>query len=452
MAYIPVRLALLTSAFTCAFVAAAPQEARAQAGPPAQAASVRGASPAYALFEAGERGETPVLERALADPATGPDLRVLLRAALAASRFDPAAGRDPALRRLAAPGADPALRRVALRIVTATSFWEGDFAEAARTGQQLDEALRAIGLTEAAQGVERGWRLAALLAGHGRAQVVDAVRAGTIPARRDAVGLTRIAIGINGQSQDAVIDSGANFSVLSATTARRLGVAPLAGETPISNGVQTTLPTRVGIAARLEVAGTVLTDVPMLILDDASLTFAQVPGGYSIPAILGLPELRALKRVRIEQAGRFTVLPPAEGEAGPANLHASGNELYADMSVDGTVVPLHLDTGAGQSRLSALYAAANPARLAGLRSASIRTASAGGARSGSLALWPNAPVALAGRSFVVPTLPIELPAEEPLPRRNGVLGSDVLGRFQSYTLDFEHMRLSLGTPMETAVR
>ena len=423
-----------------------PQPARAQGVAP-PLAMVAARDPAAALIDAAERGDTAPLERALSDPATSPALRILLRAELAATRLDPEAGRDQALRRLA-EGRDPALRRNALRIITSAAFAQGDYAEAARSGRILAEALAAAGLAEEAAATERVWRLAALLVRHGRPGVEGPVRPGTVPTRRDRVGLTRLDFKVNGQAQEAVFDTGANLSVLSASTARRLGVTVEEGETAIGNGVQGTVPTRIGVAARVEIAGTILTNVPFLILDDANLNFPQVPGGYSIPAIIGIPEMRALGRVRMEQAGRFTVLPPvAEGEAGPANLHAGGNNLFADVSVDGRLVPLHLDTGADRTNLSALYAAAEPARLQALRTSQANFSSAGGTRVRRFATWPNAPMAVGGRNLTLPELTIELPGSGPDPDDNGTLGSDVLRRFESYTLDFGAMRLSLGAPV-----
>lgn len=426
----------------------APATAQAQthAAPAPAHAPAAAASPVDALMEAAARGETAPLERALADRATSPDLRALLRAALAAGRFDPAAVRDPALRRLAA-GRDPALRRAALGILTSASFAAGDYAETARAGRLLTEALNAAGMAEEAAGTERTWRLAALLAPHGRPGIAGAVRAGSIEAERDRVGLTRIGVNVNGQPQVAVFDTGANLSVLSASAAQRLGVRIEAGEVAVGNGVQSTVATRIGIAPRVEIAGTVLTNVAFLIIDDAALTFPQVPGGYAIPAIIGMPEMRALGRVRIEQAGRLVVLPPEETTvAAPANLHAAGNDLFADVSVDGQIWPLHLDSGADRTSLTARYAAAAPQRVASLQTSQAGFASAGGMTVRRFATWPNAPVSVAGRSLTLPALQIGLPGG-PEARFNGVLGSDVLRRFESYTLDFRTMRLSLGAPV-----
>jgi predicted aspartyl protease len=336
-------------------------------------------------------------------------------------------------------------------VITGSAFAHGDYAEAARAGRLLAEAQAAAGAAEDAAATERVWRLAALLVRHGRPGVEGAVRAATVPARRDRVGLTRIDFRVNGQAQEAVFDTGANLSVLSASTARRLGVTVEEGQTAIGNGVQGTVPTRIGVAARVEIAGTVLTNVPFLILDDASLDFPQVPGGYSIPAIIGIPEMRALGRVRLSQAGQFTVLPPVEaGQPAAVNLHAGGNNLFADVAVDGRLVPLHLDTGADRTSLTALYAAAEPARIARLRTGQANFSSAGGTRVRRYAIWPDAPVAVGGRALTLPQLTIELPGDGPTPDNNGTLGSDVLRRFESYTLDFQRMRLSFGAPLPPA--
>lgn len=416
-----------------------------------QAAPTRtGLAPAVErIFEAAGRGDVGPIERALGDPATDAGVRILLRAGLAESRLDPAAARDPALVRLAAEGANPALRRAALGLVTRLSFANGDYAEAARAGRLFAERLAADGQAAEAASAERTWRVAAMLAGRPRQGREGAVAAGSTPARADRIGLTRIDIKVNGTGQEAVLDTGANLSVLSAETARRLGVRVLDGETPVGNAVQGTVPVRIGIAGRLEIAGTMLTEVPFLVIDDANLTF-PVPGGYDIKAIIGLPALRALGRIRVEQAGRFIVLPPPQAAQTPLpNLHASGNELFVDMAVDGRPVPLHLDTGANRTALTALYAAANPAAVAALGTATGNTASAGGARSARVAVWTDVPAALAGRSFRIARLQIALPAAGgPPPRFYGVLGADVLRRFASYTIDFTAMRLELGEPVE----
>ncbi|MGZ8359450.1 MAG: retropepsin-like aspartic protease family protein [Allosphingosinicella sp.] len=397
------------------------------------------------LFRAADRGDVAPMEQALAQ-APSDDVRALLRARLAAGRFDPAAARDPVLARLTETGADPAQRRAALAIVTSVAFGAGDYAEAARVAGLLEQALAANGDSEEAQAVGRTRAVAALLAGHPRQTVEGSIVPAAIPVAYDRVGLPRIHVSVNGQAQEAVVDTGANLSVLSRDTARRLGVEILDAQANVANGVDGTVPVRIGIADRVEIAGTVFRHVSFLIIDDEQLTF-PLPGGYDIRSIVGLPVLRALERVRIDHEGHFAVLAPGARSDAPSNLRASGNDLFVDVIVDGRPAPLHLDTGANETSLSARYAEAHPDVVAGLETSERNLASAGGARRARIARWRQAPLTLAGRSLVLPELPLGLPGDGPEPRFYGTLGSNALRAFTSYTIDFEAMRLELGPPV-----
>ena len=421
---------------------AAPMSAPAPA--PARAAAQ---SPLDAALDAADRGDLVPMQQLL--PNARSDAAVLIRARLAIARLDPAPA-DPALARIAA-GGDPHLRAGALAILTADAFLRGDYAESARRGRALGEAQRALGQIEEAQDSGHQWQIAALLAGHPAQSVEGALASRTIAARTDRVGLPRIDVAVNGQAQEAVFDTGASLSVLSTETARRLGVTIFDGGSSVGNGVQGRVAVRLGIADRLEIAGAVLRNVPFLIIDDAQLTF-PVPGGYDIRAIVGLPVMRALGRMRMEPAaGRFTLLPPRDGPAAPANLVSGAGQVFVTASLDGREIPFHLDTGANRTSLSARYAAANPERIAALETGEVHTASAGGMASNRIVTWRNAPLVLAGRALMLPALQIGLPAAgAPIPRDYGSLGSETLRRFESYTLDFTAMRLELGPPVPPA--
>ena len=397
------------------------------------------------LFEAASRGDMAALTHA-AQSARDPELRVLLEARLAVARYDAARATNPTVRALAA-GGEPDRRRAALAILSMSAYASGNFAEAASTGRSLADAQAAAGNSESAAATERSWRLAALLAGQPDQRIEGAVAQATIPASVDRAGLPRIAISVNGIAQDAVFDTGANFSVLSAETARRMGIVVLGDEARVSNGVDGTVPVRVGIADRIGVAGTTLRNVPFLIIDDSQLTFPIPGGSYEIRAILGLPVMRALGRFRMESAGRFTVLPPAVGIGAAPNLHASGNDLYVEVEIDGRSVPLHLDTGANHTTLSDLYAAAHPGTVAPLATSEAQSRSAGGQRTQRVASWPNVRLKLAGRDFILPRLQVALPGDAPPHRDYGTLGSNALRTFRSYTIDFASMRLDLGEPV-----
>jgi Aspartyl protease len=425
-----------------------PDMALAQAAAPARA--LPAAARLESLLQVANSGDAAALARALESERDG-DVRTLLQVQLAAMRLDRAVLADARLRRLAASSPVPSLRRAALSILTSAAFAQGRYADAARTGAALLQLQRAAGETERAADTAQTLGIAQLLAAE---PVLDRIEwrmpSGSAPARIDRVGLIRIDLAVNGQPQEAVFDTGANLSVLSASTARRLGVRMLTGDASVGNSVQSNVAVRLAIADHLEIAGAVLDHVAFLVIDDAALSF-QVPGGtYSIPAILGFPEMRALGRIRMEP-GRFTVESPyGRTSLHLSNLRAVENSLVVDGEVGGIAVPLHLDSGANPTHLTPAFAAAQPQVVAGLAQEDRRLAGAGGSSVGRAVRWRNVAVELAGRTTRLPDLMIDVSSQgEPSPYF-GVVGADLLGRFASYTLDLKAMRLELGEPLAAA--
>jgi hypothetical protein len=301
----PRRLSMRLMFLLLAAAAAIPAPAFAQPAPAAaQMAQSERAARLEALAKAGDRGEAASLLRALAAEAD-PDIKALLTARLAAMRLDASVAADPQLRRLAAADAAPELRREALAILASVAFSSGDYGEAARIGTELEALQRAAGQSQAANATAAARQIAAMLKAEPRQAVEGAVRPGSSPAGRDPAGLMRVDLRIDGRAQDAVFDTGANISVLSASAAKRLGVRMIAGDASVGNSVQGKVAVRLAIADRLEIAGNVLRNVAFLVIDDAALTFGE-GGRYTIPAILGYPVMQALGRFRMEPA-RFSV-------------------------------------------------------------------------------------------------------------------------------------------------
>ncbi|MEZ0470817.1 aspartyl protease family protein [Luteimonas salinilitoris] len=437
---------LLVSLLLCLLLALEPI-AMAQAGdaPPLSAVQAE-----TLLADAG-KGEVFALEAALPRIAD-PQLATLAQARIAASRLQD----DAALRALApffsAQDPDPRHLRIAWSIAADASFAAGDYARAADATGAWQALLATHGdPDDRADDVAQFHGIATQLAAV-PPQAVLAFAPEAVATCRDKVGLLRATMAVNGIDQEAVLDTGANLSVVSASTARRLGLRLLEGEASVGSGSRDAVPTRLGVAERLEFAGSTLSNVVFLVLDDAQLEM-PVAGGYRIDAILGFPVMRALRRIRFDADGRLTPEPVADGDAdGPAgNLRVVGSDLHVDVSVDGIAVPLHLDTGAPRSSLSSRFAQRHASLLQGLPQGRQRVGGAGGATERRIATWPDVRVRLDGRETRLPELTIAIADSADVETRNmGVLGGDVLGAFASFTIDFARMRFELGAPVDEA--
>jgi predicted aspartyl protease len=401
-----------------------------------------------ALMRAAGHGELTALEAA-APGVSDPALSALVRARVAASRLDSAVAREALATWRASGDRDPGHQAMALSIATDVAFADGDYAEAARTTSRWSALLAVADPDKDAASVAQTHGVAAPLAGT-PAQTVASRDPHTIPWLRDKAGLTRVDAAINGTTQQTVLDTGANLSVLSASAAKRLGVRLLDGSSSVASGSRNDVATRMGIADRVELAGVTLHDVVFLVLDDEQLA-VPIPG-YRIDAIIGFPVLRALGRMRFGADHVFAVETPGNGkDKAGGNLRAVGNNLFVAFRLGDMPVALQLDTGAPRSMLGAAFAARHPAMTKGLKAQTQRTAGAGGTTAMPVVTWKKIPVAIADERMTLPALTIATASSPDVDNETlGILGGDILGAFASYTIDFGSMRVEPGKPLPAA--
>lgn len=416
----------------------------AHATPHAPPAGPRG--PAHLLEDAG-KGDVFSLEQALPG-IRDPRWRALAQARIAASRLDTARAREVLAAQLAEQTQDAARQARAWSMLADVAFAEGDYAAAAEaTSRQralLEQDPAAAAHPQDAADAARMHGIARPLASVQRQQVAS-FEPSPAQTRRDKVGLRRADVRVNGRTQEMVLDTGANLSVVSRTTASRLGLRLLDSEVSVGSASRNEVPTLIGIADELAFAGLRIRNVVFLVLDDAGLEFS-VPGGYRIEAILGFPVLRELRRIRFQRDGQLAPEPAASGTgAAPGNLRVIGSDLFVSAHVNGQPVALHLDSGASSSSLSPLFARRHPELIRGLPTRQEHFASAGGATSRRSAVLPDATLDLDGKTIPLEQIAIGLDESEDVETRQfGVLGGDVLGRFSYWCVDFERMRLELG--------
>ena len=331
----------------------------------------------------------------------------------------------------------PARLSRAHSIGASSAFAAGDYREAAAHAS----ALLSAGSTmpeEERKGFERLAAIANLLAQAPSQQVVTIGNGAPTPIARDKVGLIRIAIDAGSYRQDAVIDTGANMSVASASAASKMGLRIIEGHARVGNSIGTDVAVRLGIADRLEIAGAQLRNVVFLVMEDEALTF-PVPGGYRIDAIIGLPVLRAIGRFRFTRSD-FRIEPAAKQPAQPQNLRLIGSDPYVVATIAGYDHPLFLDSGANLSSLFHRFGAEHPEWQGGDADKS-RRGGAGGVQQVESVSLNNLPLRLGAIERTVPAIGLSESSDEGKERAYGVFGADLITMFDSVVIDFTAMRV-----------
>jgi predicted aspartyl protease len=394
-------------------------------------------------LELAESGDLAALEAA--EPTMrDPGLRALADARLDAGRFDEAKADQDLRRYFATRDVDPWRQAVAWSIAADIALVRGDYRGAAEASAQW--AGRLPEENPKRRDATQNETIARLLADVPPQSIIDG-KPVTISTSRDKLGLMTADAVIDGHAQEAILDTGANLSVLSLSAARRLGVRILDGGGAVASSTREAVPVRLGIADKVEFAGLELSHVVFLVLDDAQLKLPAA-GGYQVEAILGFPVLRSLQRIRFTSDGRLAADRSATAGPGKSGeLRLIGSDLFVTARIGGIETPLQLDTGAPDSSLSTMFAAAHPQVLTGLEHRKAGTAGAGGAVIEQVAVWRAVPVEIGGRTITLPSLPVTTPQTTASPPTSmGVMGWDILGAFCSFTLDFRLATFEVGEP------
>ena len=264
-------------------------------------------------------------------------------------------------------------------------------------------------------------------------QTVEFAAPSRVQARRSQLGLWQVPVEVNSQRGEWIFDSGANFSTVSDSEARRMGLAvrEVSGYSRDFAGGKH--PTRLAIAGELRFGPARLRNVVFLVLADHSLVFSALK---SIHGILGLPVMRALECVDVSADGAITFGTRAPTSQVSANLFFDGLDPMVQVGHFGHEVQMMLDTGA---MATVLYPSMLDA-FAQWEHDQLKGANRGESAHREADLVPFIQLEPAGRTVYLNRIGL-LRKAPGISGRDGVLGMDALkGGFR---IDFRAMRFTL---------
>jgi len=243
---------------------------------------------------------------------------------------------------------------------------------------------------------------------------------------------------VNGTTLPWFVDAGAGMSVVSESTARRLGVRMLGGGIDGETATSIRIIGGIGLIDRLKIGDAVIRHMPVYILPDAALTF----DGQVVPAILGLPALVAFGRVGWLDNGRRLAL----GRTAPS-LRGRLAKLY--WHPDGIGIPIRLprgiagaqfDSGAGATTLYLPgFALLPPDQTATAVERKVQVSGAGGIETMTLKTLPQVTFDLIGVPIVVDKPNVEKRTDLGAAR----VGNDMIDQLQTFVIDFTTMTVSI---------
>ncbi len=250
---------------------------------------------------------------------------------------------------------------------------------------------------------------------------------------------------VDGVTASWVLDTGANFSTVSASFAQRLGVRLVKGtaQTQGITGAENKM--HVAVLPELKLGGATVRNVVLLVLEDSSL---NVPSGensrYQIQAVLGYPVLQALGRVTFTKDGHFLASPGPPAVGGGARLYMNLLMPLLQCKVEGRDVVFSFDSGANTSFFSVRYRREFASQLRGLQKKPYGMGGAGGIRKMLVPYLPQASLGIGSTTATLTHVPVLPPLGTDNDKLFGNLGRDLTDPYRSFTIDFVNMRFELG--------
>lgn len=251
--------------------------------------------------------------------------------------------------------------------------------------------------------------------------------------KRDRLGLQNLILRLDSLVMDFIFDTGANFSTVTESTARKLKMQ-IMDTTVIDVGSITgnKVKSKIGVCPEFSLGDIIVKNAVFLVMPDEALAIPQIP--FQINGIIGFPVIEAMKEVQLTRSGEFIV--PSQ-----RSTHQEQNMALSFLT---PVIRLDegnftFDSGANSTMLYDNYFKKHKDSIvANFPETDIRFGGAGGHTT---IKGYRVPFATTISNRLIRLDSVEL-LKESLKEENhftGNFGQDLIGQFEKMTLNFESM-------------
>lgn len=163
-----------------------------------------------------------------------------------------------------------------------------------------------------------------------------------IETTRDLAGLMNVPIKLNDKDAVFVFDTGANFSVITESFAKKLGIRMLNGKIKVGAMTGEKVDSQLGVGDLMQIGNMVFKNVLFLVMPDEVLTFAG--GMYKINGIVGFPVIREMNELHIAKTHIF--VPQVASKKEVRNLVIDGFNPVINVIINGDSLAFSFDSGA----------------------------------------------------------------------------------------------------------
>ena len=172
-----------------------------------------------------------------------------------------------------------------------------------------------------------------------------------IPIKRDRAGLQNVPVTLQKDSVDFVFDTGAAFSVIMESIAKKYGVTMIDGNVRTGTSTSKTVEGHMGLLT-IKIGTIEVKNVAFLVLPDSLLTFAK--GQYVIKGVIGFPVMYAFTEFTITENNYLTVSQQHQ-KTSDKNFAIDGQYIIIRVTAQNDTLPFIFDSGNQTTCLSSSF-------------------------------------------------------------------------------------------------
>ena len=266
---------------------------------------------------------------------------------------------------------------------------------------------------------------------------------------RNPIGSRITELEVNGVKEPWLLDTGANYSLVSKSFAKKIGLKTLPGSAETGSavtGLKNSL--QAGVLSSMQIGGATLHNVVVLIIDDANLKINLGDHSYQINAILGYPVFQEMRVITFTQRGEFEAGKSADRSEGGIPMYMRRLVPVVNLEVNGVSLPFTLDTGAMGTDLSVRYYERFKDSDLSWKEDEDESAGAGGTIKRKIYKQPLLRLTMGAKTALLRDVSITpRKTNSGLDELYGNVGQDMFGNFESITFDFDKMTFKVGLPI-----
>lgn len=273
-------------------------------------------------------------------------------------------------------------------------------------------------------------------------QTVDMNGTFSLPTHHSKLGTIDTDLTVNGVTNSWILDTGANFSVVIESVAKKMGLKLSEGTAQTQGASGAENPLHTAIIPEIKIGNATVHNVVVLVMPDKSMNVNFGRGSYQIEAILGYPVLSALGQITFTDDNH--VLAGGGGDSAGSPIYMQQLNPLLQCRIEGRDLLLMFDTGADSTTLTAKYYHAFPEQFTGISQTKHGVGGAGGVKVLNAYKLAEVRIGVGGATALMKGVSVLAePVGSDADLLYGTIGRDLTNQFKSFTLDFKAMRFRL---------